>query len=60
VILSVLLLKRSGGVARYSSILDDIKDLGFRTWRFKGGLSFNLGDVIHSRHEKEAIGKSSR
>jgi DNA-directed RNA polymerase subunit beta' len=28
-----------------AKFLDDIKDLGFR-WSFKGGLSFNLGDLI--------------
>ncbi len=28
-----------------ASFLDDIKDLGF-TWAFRGGLSFNLGDLI--------------
>ena len=28
-----------------ADFLDDIKDLGFR-WSFKGGLSFNLGDLI--------------
>ncbi len=33
------------GVARTSMFLDDIKDLGYKM-AFKGGLSFNLGDVI--------------
>ena len=28
-----------------ADFLDDIKDLGF-TWAFRGGLSFNLGDLI--------------
>ena len=33
------------GVARTAQFLDDIKHLGY-TMAFKGGLSFNLGDVI--------------
>ena len=33
------------GVARTAQFLDDIKDLGY-LMAFKGGLSFNLGDVI--------------
>jgi DNA-directed RNA polymerase subunit beta' len=33
------------GIARSSKFLDDIKDLGFKM-AFKGGLSFNLGDII--------------
>ena len=33
------------GVARTAQFLDDIKNLGY-TMAFKGGLSFNLGDVI--------------
>jgi DNA-directed RNA polymerase subunit beta' len=37
-------LKKSG-TARTARFLDDIKDLGFRM-AFKGGLSFNLADVI--------------
>lgn len=37
-------LKKTG-TARTAKFLDDIKDLGFRM-AFKGGLSFNLADVI--------------
>ncbi len=33
------------GVARTAQFLDDIKDLGYQM-AFRGGLSFNLGDVI--------------
>jgi DNA-directed RNA polymerase subunit beta' len=32
------------GMAKTAKFLDDIKDLGFKT-AFKGGLSFNLGDI---------------
>ena len=32
------------GMARAAHFLDDIKDLGFKT-AFRGGLSFNLGDI---------------
>ncbi|MBR4882496.1 MAG: UvrD-helicase domain-containing protein, partial [Bacteroidales bacterium] len=35
----------ASGVARTAQFLDDIKHLGY-TMAFKGGLSFNLGDVI--------------
>ena len=41
------------GVARTSMFLDDIKDLGYKM-AFKGGLSFNLGDVIVPE-EKQAL-----
>jgi len=43
------------GVARTAQFLDDIKDLGFQM-AFKGGLSFNLGDVIIP-DEKEILVK---
>ena len=36
---------KASGVARTAQFLDDIKHLGY-TMAFKGGLSFNLGDVI--------------
>ena len=38
------ILERSN-FATTATFLDKIKDLGFR-WAFKGGLSFNLGDLI--------------
>ncbi|MDE6199796.1 MAG: DNA-directed RNA polymerase subunit beta' [Muribaculaceae bacterium] len=41
------------GIPRSAQFLDDIKNLGYRM-AFKGGLSFNLGDVIIPA-EKEAI-----
>ncbi len=41
------------GVARTAQYLDDIKDLGFNM-AFKGGLSFNLDDIIIPK-EKEAL-----
>src|SRR5690554_1183461 len=41
------------GVARTAQYLDDIKDLGYKM-AFKGGLSFNLEDVIIPK-EKEAL-----
>ena len=43
------------GVARTAQFLDDIKDLGF-FMAFKGGLSFNLEDVIIPE-EKESLVK---
>ena len=36
---------KNTGVARTAQFLDDIKNLGY-TMAFRGGLSFNLGDVI--------------
>jgi len=41
------------GVARTSQFLDDIKEMGF-SMAFKGGLSFNLADVLVPQ-EKEAL-----
>ena len=42
------------GVARTALFLDDIKDLGY-TMAFKGGLSFNLGDVIIPEEKRSLI-----
>ena len=42
------------GVARTALFLDDIKDLGY-TMAFKGGLSFNLGDVLIPDEKKSLI-----
>ncbi len=41
------------GVARTANFLDDIKDLGYKM-AFKGGLSFNLADVIIPK-EKDVL-----
>ncbi len=46
------------GMAKTAKFLDDIKDLGFKT-AFKGGLSFNLGD-IETPAEKFKIIKDAR
>ncbi len=42
------------GVARTAQYLDEIKDLGFKM-AFKGGLSFNLDDVIIPEQKQEFI-----
>ena len=42
------------GVARTAQYLDDIKDLGYEM-AFKGGLSFNLDDVIIPKEKQELI-----
>ena len=42
------------GVARTAQYLDDIKDLGFNM-AFKGGLSFNLDDIIIPKEKQEFI-----
>ena len=42
------------GVARTAQFLDDIKDLGY-TMAFKGGLSFNLEDIIIPKEKDELV-----
>ncbi|MDY3120631.1 DNA-directed RNA polymerase subunit beta' [Porphyromonas somerae] len=42
------------GISRTSQFLDDIKDLGYYM-AFKGGLSFNLSDVIIPEQKEELI-----
>ncbi|MDR2058228.1 MAG: DNA-directed RNA polymerase subunit beta' [Dysgonamonadaceae bacterium] len=44
------------GVARTAQFLDDIKDLGY-TMAFKGGLSFNLDDIIIPKEKEELVAK---
>ena len=46
------------GVAETARFLDDIKDLGFRM-AFRGGLSFNLNDVIIPAQKEELIEKAN-
>ncbi len=45
------------GIPRTVAFLDDIKTLGF-TWAFKGGLSFNLSDVVVPKEKTEILGKA--
>lgn len=45
------------GTARTAQFLDDMKDLGF-TMAFKGGLSFNLGDLVVPEIKTELIHKA--
>ena len=49
----ISLVIHNTGVSRTAQFLDDIKNLGY-TMAFKGGLSFNLGDVIIPE-EKEGL-----
>jgi DNA-directed RNA polymerase subunit beta' len=44
------------GVARTAQFLDDIKDLGY-TMAFKGGLSFNLDDIIIPKEKEGLVAK---
>ncbi|MBK7028735.1 MAG: hypothetical protein IPH45_05820 [Bacteroidales bacterium] len=46
-------LKKTG-TAKTSAFLDDIKDMGYKM-AFKGGLSFNLGDVIVPKLKEELV-----
>lgn len=48
----------SVGVPRTAQFLDDIKELGF-TMAFKGGLSFNLNDVIIPPEKEELVTKAT-
>ncbi|MBL7924525.1 MAG: DNA-directed RNA polymerase subunit beta' [Bacteroidia bacterium] len=47
------------GIAETARFLDDIKDLGFRM-AFRGGLSFNLNDVIIPVEKEKFIGKANQ
>ncbi|MCX6235812.1 MAG: DNA-directed RNA polymerase subunit beta' [Bacteroidetes bacterium] len=49
---------RQTGTASTAKFLDDIKDLGFQM-SFKGGLSFNLADVIIPEGKEKLIGKAN-
>lgn len=46
------------GIAGTAQFLDDIKNLGFRM-AFKGGLSFNLGDINIDVDKEKLIGKAN-
>ena len=46
------------GVARAAQFLDDIKDLGYYR-AFKGGLSFNLNDILIPEEKKELTKKGN-
>ena len=48
------LILKTSGVAKTAKFLDDMKDLGFRM-AFKGGLSFNLGDVLVPADKEKMI-----
>ncbi|MCU0432564.1 MAG: DNA-directed RNA polymerase subunit beta' [Bacteroidia bacterium] len=45
------------GMAATSKFLDDIKELGFKA-AFRGGLSFNLGDIIIPEEKETLIAKA--
>lgn len=47
------------GVARTAEFLDDVKALGYRM-SFRGGLSFNLGDVIIPEDKKDIIREANQ
>ncbi len=50
-------LKRTG-IAKASAFLDDIKELGFKM-AFKGGISFNLSDVMIPVQKAEIVKKAN-
>ncbi len=49
---------RSTGTRKASQFLDDIKDMGFNM-AFKGGLSFNLGDIIIPEEKQILINQAN-
>src|SRR5688572_14930807 len=51
-----LVLKRTG-IAKTAAFLDDIKDIGFKM-AFRGGLSFNLNDVMIPVQKVELVKKA--
>ncbi|MBO7408909.1 MAG: DNA-directed RNA polymerase subunit beta' [Paludibacteraceae bacterium] len=46
------------GVARTAKFLDDIKDLGYKM-AFKGGLSFNLNDILIPEEKQDLVNKGN-
>ncbi|OQA93262.1 MAG: DNA-directed RNA polymerase subunit beta' [Bacteroidetes bacterium ADurb.Bin234] len=52
------ILKKTG-TANTAKFLDDIKDMGFQM-AFRGGLSFNLGDVIIPEEKAELIDDANK
>ena len=46
------------GVARTAKFLDDIKDLGYKM-AFKGGLSFNLNDILIPEEKVDLVAKGN-
>ena len=48
---------KNTGVSRTAQFLDDIKNLGY-TMAFRGGLSFNLGDVIIPEEKQSMINEA--
>ena len=51
-------LKKTG-TAKTAQFLDDIKDMGYKM-AFRGGLSFNLGDVIIPKEKAEIIAEANK
>ena len=47
------------GVARTAQFLDDIKNLGYKM-AFKGGLSFNLNDILIPEEKNELVAKGNQ
>jgi DNA-directed RNA polymerase subunit beta' len=52
-------IMKTTGISRTSKFLDDIKDLGFNM-AFKGGLSFNLGDILVPEDKKRLIDQANQ
>ena len=52
------LILKEAGTSLTAKFLDDIKDLGYEM-SFRGGLSFNLGDVIIPKEKDELMDKAT-
>ncbi|MBK5283989.1 MAG: DNA-directed RNA polymerase subunit beta', partial [Bacteroidia bacterium] len=50
---------KTTNIPKAAKFLDDIKDLGF-TMAFKGGLSFNLNDVVIPEEKEKLIAKANK
>jgi len=54
----IALILKKAGVAKAAKFLDDIKELGFMS-AFKGGLSFNLGDVLVPAEKEQMVAEAN-
>jgi len=52
-------IMKVSGISRTSRFLDDIKDLGFNM-AFRGGLSFNLGDILVPDEKRRLIDQANQ
>ncbi len=56
---TINLVLKLTGISKTSAFLDEIKELGFKM-AFKGGLSFNMNDVMIPAEKEKLIGKANQ